>query len=109
MKARDISAYLATHAASTVWAFGVVREDESVLAFGTENQHGDKTRVGSVTYHGVEGDEHFLVLQYPNSENEFRAQSLSDLGWFLWKLAQTGGDWETASDWMRSHLTTGVL
>ncbi len=97
MDAREIMRFLETHPASNVLDFGVVREDETVLAFGLI-QNGKKTRMGSITFHDVPGDEHFLVLSYPDSAEEFRPASLSELGWFLWKLASS--DWEQAEDWV---------
>lgn len=103
MDARSISSYLATHAVANVFDFGIVREDEDVLAFGHKNQDGSKTRIGSISQ---PLEDHFLVLQYPNSEEEYRAKDLSDLGWFLWKLADCS-DWVIASDWMRSREKQG--
>ena len=98
MDTREIKSFLETHPAGNVLAFGVVREDETVLAFGLI-QNGKKTRMGSITFHDVPGDEHFLVLSYPDSAEEFRAMSLSELGWFLWKLSIS--DWEQAENWVR--------
>ncbi len=103
MGARSIQDYLATHAVANVFTFGVVREDEDVLAFGHKNQDGSKTRIGSISQ---PLEDHYLVLQYPNSEEEYRAKTLSDLGWFLWKLAECG-DWVTASDWMQCNEKQG--
>ena len=103
MDARSIHSFLATLAVANVFDFGVVREDKDVLAFGHKNQDGSKTRIGSISQ---PLEDHFLVLQYPNSEEEYRAKTLSDLGWFLWKLADCG-DWEIASDWMRSREEQG--
>ena len=98
MDAREIMRFLETHPAGNVFAFGVVRQDESVLAFGVI-RNDEKVRMGSITSHDVPGDEHFLVLSYPDSAEEFRASSLSELGWFLWKLS--GSDWEQAENWCR--------
>ena len=99
MDTREIMRFLETHPASNVLSFGVVREDESVLAFGVI-RNDEKTRMGSITFHDVPGDEHFLVLSYPDSSEEYRASCLSDLGWFLWKLTDLG--WEQAEAWMRN-------
>ena len=98
MDTREIKSFLETHPAGNVLTFGVVRQDESVLAFGVIRS-GEKVRMGSITFHDVPGDEHFLVLSYPDSAEEFRAMSLSDLGWFLWKLSNS--DWEQAENWVR--------
>ena len=101
MFAREIMEFLTATATVTVgFAFGVVREDESVLAFGTVSPKGEKVRLGSITHHDVVGDEYFLVLSMDSTE-EYRADTLSNLLWFLWKLEQVK-DWKVSSTWMRN-------
>ena len=97
MDARSIMNYLNKNDALS-FEFGVVRTDESVLAFGTVLPNGKKVRVGSISH--VLGD-HFLVLSMDSTE-EFRADCLSDLYWFLWKLEQ-GQDWQASADWVNDY------
>lgn len=103
MDAREILSYISTHAANVAWDYGVVRDDESVLAFGTKNSDGSKIRVGSISHQDVDGEGYFLVLQYPNSEEEYRAKTLCELGWFLWFLNLNNGDFAKTSDEVQVH------
>jgi hypothetical protein len=98
MNARAIMQYLVA-AGVLGFAFGVVREDESVLAFGTVLPNGGKVRLGSISH--VCGD-HFLVLSMDSTE-EYRADTLPDLYWFLWRLEQCQ-DWALSSDWVNDYV-----
>lgn len=89
---------LKSHPCFQLWEFGVVKQDTTVLAFGSLKE-GTKIRVGSISNH-TEND--FLVLSYPDSEKEFKGNSMTEVGWFLWAMDYFNGDWEKAEDWMRS-------
>ena len=104
MTAFELMQYLATHAVASVAAFGIVREDESVLAFGT-GEGETKVRLGSVTYNEDEG--YYLVLQWPDSQEEYRAKNHADVAWFIWKLIQVG-NWPDAVDWAQQKDAANV-
>lgn len=79
--------------------FGLVKEDQSVLAFGKMQPDGTKLRMGSISHSDADGDSYWLVLSIDN-KNEARCYSMSDVHWFLWKL-NACASWEEAEDWMR--------
>lgn len=95
---RDVMKHL-THPTLSAWVFGLIREDETVLAFGRVGDTGVKTRVGSITRE-CDG-EGFIVLTM--SGEEARPSSQNELFWFLWALDAHGGDMDKAEIWMYSR------
>jgi hypothetical protein len=79
--------------------FGLVKEDQSVLAFGRIQPAGEKLRMGSITRCTADGDPYWLVLSIDN-KNEIRCETMPDVHWFLWKLSACNS-WEEAEDWLR--------
>lgn len=92
----EIMTDLKAHAASNIWVFGVVKEDPTVLAFGSI-VNGAKTRVGSIS-NSIQDE--ILILSYPDSDNEYKANTTVEAGWFLWALDHFKGDWDKATIWM---------
>lgn len=85
---------------NTNFVFGVVWEDESVIAFGTKNPNGTKNRVGSISIQEEGIGYEFLVLSMDNT-NEFRATDINQLYWFLWSLATHKKGWDFSECWVR--------
>ena len=95
---RQVMEYLSRHPlVGTAFTYGIIREDESVLAFG-RTVNGKKVREGSITQdHNGEG---WLILSMDGAE-EAHAKTLSDVHWFLWAL-DTMQSWPLACDWISS-------
>jgi hypothetical protein len=94
---RDVMVHL-THPTLSGWVLGLVREDESVLAFGRVDNMGVKTRVGFITREC--NGEGFIVLT--THGEEARPSSQNDLFWFLWAF-DAHGDMDTPTIWMHSR------
>ena len=98
MNAFEVMAHLQFHADG--FEYGVVREDESVVAFG-RILNGVKIRFGSISLQEEGADYQFLVLKIDNTE-EFRAENLNQLEWFMWGLSHTG-NWEDTENWVKGR------
>lgn len=96
MNIKEIMNYLKVGPACN-FTYGIVREEESILAFGVKNRDGSKVRIGSISAIENGFGNEFLVLSIDNNE-EFRAQDRNQLYWFLWKLEQCKS-WEIADAW----------
>jgi hypothetical protein len=94
---RNVMAHL-THPTLSGWVIGLVREDETVLAFGRVDNTGVKTRVGSITRE-CDG-EGFIVLTMDGEEA--RPSNQNELFWFLWAF-DVHGNMDKATIWMHSR------
>ena len=95
MNGRSTMEYL-QHGAANILIYGLVKGDESVIAFGQVN-NGNKERYGSISIQDEGVGYKFLVLSADNTE-EFRAKDKNELNWFLWALG-TSGSWDNAINW----------
>lgn len=92
MNAFEVMQYMQSHAVGNVAVFGVDRENENILAFGTVSDE-VKTRLGTIAYD--DADARYIVTTWPIANKIRRFKTMCDVAWFVWNFIRTG-EWTVA-------------
>ncbi len=80
--------------------YGLCRYVNNKLFISLQRHEGDRVKVmrngewiATVVPPGLLCDEQFALLSYPDSEHEFRVDTLAEVAQLISKLQQSGCDW----------------